>query len=86
MLNGEDNKKLVAHHRPVLHSESDTNEPEMVVVGVVLNSKQAQNEEVFKAIEMLRRNGVSCISFTLKDSLQNGEKKGTQDEHFMTNL
>ncbi len=80
-LNGED-KRLFAHHRPVLHSESDTSEStDMVVVGVVLNPKQAQNEEVSKAIDMLQRNGVSCVYFALKDSPQTGSKIGECQSH-----
>lgn len=77
-LGAEDNKKLVAHHRPVLQSENESGDSEMVVVGVVLTAKQSQNDEVTKAIEMLRRNGVSCVCFTLnKDTPSpNGAKKG----------
>lgn len=82
-LNGEDSKRLFAHHRPVLHSESDTTSEstDMVVVGVVLNPKQAQNEEVSKAIDMLQRNGVSCVYFALKDSPQTGSKIGECQSH-----
>lgn len=53
----------------------------MVVVGVVLNPKQAQNEEVSKAIDMLQRNGVSCVYFALKDSPQTCSKIGGCQNH-----
>ncbi|CAL8106466.1 unnamed protein product [Orchesella dallaii] len=86
-LDAADNKKLVAHHLPVLHPENDNTDSEnMVVVGVVLNAKQSQNDEVSKAIEMLRRNGVSCVCFALnKDTLnsngtKNGESQFVSDE------
>ncbi|ODN02026.1 hypothetical protein Ocin01_04649 [Orchesella cincta] len=78
-LDATDNKKLVAHHLPVLHPENDNTDSEsMVVVSVLLNAKQSQNDEVSKAIEMLRRNGVNCVYFTLnKDaSNSNGTKNG----------
>lgn len=70
----------------MLHPETEAGDGEMVVVGVVLNSKQTQNEEVSKALEMLRRNGVNCVCFKLNDTLQNGEKKGTFTHYALVKL